>query len=159
MNDVKGAAGLNQGGSKSPSLRIVGQYVKDLSFENPHAPGSLIAGESPPEIGVTVNVNARPISHNDFEVEIKLEAKAMGKEEKVLFVAELCYAGVFRLENIPPEIMQPMLVVECPRLIFPFARQILSDITQNGGFPPVMLDPVDFGLIYHRRLQNSAPIT
>jgi preprotein translocase subunit SecB len=132
----------------SPAIRILGQYVKDLSFENPNAPGSLTTTN--PEIGVTVNVGARPIADQDFEVEIKLEVKA-NKEAKAIFMAELSYCGVFRLEGVPENMLQPVLLIEGPRLLFPFARQVLADVTRDGGFPPVMLDPIDFTMLFQKR--------
>ena len=137
-----------------PSLRVMAQYVKDLSFENPNAPLSL-ADAKPPEIAVGVNVNARSLGGSDFEVELKLEAKAT-QADKAVILAELSNAGVFRIENIPQDVMQPLVLIECPRLLFPFARQILAEATRNGGFPPLMLEPIDFGQIYQRRLQANA---
>ncbi len=141
--------------SASPALRVLGQYVKDLSFENPLAPQSLASNGASPDIAVSVNVSARPLTGDDYEAEIKLDAKAT-QGERIIFIAEIVYGGVFRLENIPPEILQPMLLIECPRLLFPFARQILADATRNGGFPPVVLDPIDFGQLYQRRMQAGA---
>lgn len=140
-----------------PSLRVMGQYIKDLSFENPHAPQSL--GESKaPEIAVSVNVNARGLGGSDYEVELALEAKA-SHGEKTAFMIELSYAGVFRIENMPQDVLQPLLLIECPRLLFPFARQILAEATRNGGFPPLMLEPIDFGQIYQRRMQAGSAST
>lgn len=137
----------------APSMNILGQYLKDLSFENPNAPQSLATQEGQPEINIAVNVNARNLAPNDYEVELHLEAKASDpKAKQVVFAAELKYAGVFRLENIPEEALHPVVLVECPRMIFPFARQILADATRNGGFPPLMLDPIDFAAMYQQRL-------
>ena len=140
--------------SPQPSLRVMAQYIKDLSFENPHAPQSLGEGKAP-EIAVSVNVNARPLGGSDFEVELKLEAKG-SHGEKAAFMVELAYGGIFRIENMPQDVMQPLMLIVCPRLLFPFARQILADATRNGGFPPLMLEPIDFGQIYQRRLQAAA---
>lgn len=138
---------------KGVSLRILGQYVKDLSFENPHAPASLTKAN--PEIAVMVNVGGRQLGGNDYEVELKLEVKAT-QAEKAAFMADLTYSGAFRLENVPQDMLQPLLLIECPRLLFPFARQVLADATRNGGFPPVMLDPIDFAQMYQRRMQAGA---
>ncbi len=135
----------------APSMKILGQYLKDLSFENPNAPQSLGMQQNQPEINISVNVNARALSENDYEIELQLEAKAM-HENNVVFDAELLYCGVFRLENIPEDAMHPIILVECPRMIFPFARQILADATRNGGFPPLMLDPIDFAAMYQQRM-------
>jgi preprotein translocase subunit SecB len=137
-----------------PSIRILGQYLKDLSFENPNAPQVLAAQQGQPDINVSVNVNARNLSATDFEVELHLDAKATN-QEKVTFAAELIYAGTFRLENFPQQMLHPAVLIECPRLLFPFARQILAEATRNGGFPPLMLDPIDFASMYQRRLQQQ----
>lgn len=136
-----------------PAMKILGQYLKDLSFENPHSPQSL-SQKGQPEINVQVNVNAKPVGQNEFEVELHLEAKA-SHDGKSMFAADLLYAGVFRLENIPQEALHPIVLVECPRMLFPFARQILADATRNGGFPPLMLDPIDFASMYQRRLAEG----
>ena len=138
-----------------PSMRILGQYLKDLSFENPNAPQSLAPQQTQPEINIAVNVNARNLAPNDFEVELHLDAKAMAKE-KVVFAAEILYAGVFRLENFPQNMLHPAVLIECPRMLFPFARQILADATRNGGFPPLMLDPIDFAGMYQKRMARSS---
>ena len=136
-----------------PAMKILGQYLKDLSFENPNSPQSL-SQKGQPEINVQVNVNAKPVGQNEFEVELHLEAKA-SHDGKSMFAADLLYAGVFRLENIPQEALHPIVLVECPRMLFPFARQILADATRNGGFPPLMLDPIDFASMYQRRLAEG----
>jgi len=140
-----------------PSMRILGQYLKDLSFENPNAPQSLAPQQNAPEINIAVNVNARNLAPVDFEVELHLDAKAK-TGDKVVFAAEILYAGVFRLENFPQNMLHPAVLIECPRLLFPFARQILADATRNGGFPPLMLDPIDFAGMYQKRMsqQNTA---
>lgn len=138
----------------APQMKILGQYLKDLSFENPHAPQSLNSQAGQPEISISVNVNARTLSPTDYEVELHLEAKA-SHEQKVVFAADLLYAGVFRLENIPQEALHPVVLIECPRMLFPFARQVLADATRNGGFPPLMLDPIDFAGMYQKRLAQS----
>jgi preprotein translocase subunit SecB len=136
---------------QQPSLRILGQYLKDFSFENPNAPQSLAPQQNQPDINIAVNVNARNLGPNDFEVELHLDAKATG-EGKIIFAAELLYAGIFKLENYPANILQAAVLIECPRFLFPFARQILADATRNGGFPPLMLDPIDFVQMYQRRI-------
>lgn len=138
----------------APQMKILGQYLKDLSFENPHAPQSLNTQAGQPEISISVNVNARTLTATDYEVELHLEAKA-SHEQKVVFAADLLYAGVFRLENIPQEALHPVVLIECPRMLFPFARQVLADATRNGGFPPLMLDPIDFAGMYQKRLAQS----
>ncbi|CAN5491929.1 protein-export chaperone SecB [soil metagenome] len=144
------AAGAPQPGAL-PSMRVLGQYLKDLSFENPNAPQSLGNQQGQPDINVAVNVNARNMTPTDFEVELHLDAKAMVKD-KVIFAAEVLYAGIFRLENFPQNVLHPAVLIECPRMLFPFARQVLADATRNGGFPPLMLDPIDFAVMYQKRM-------
>jgi preprotein translocase subunit SecB len=138
-----------------PAMRILGQYLKDLSFENPNAPQTLGQQATQPDINISVNVNAKNLAPTDFEVELHLDAKAT-VQEKVIFNAELIYAGTFRLENFPQQMMHPAVLIECPRLLFPFARQILAEATRNGGFPPLMLDPIDFAAMYQKRLQQAS---
>ena len=144
-----------------PSLSVLVQYSKDFSFENPNAPQSLMQQQQQPQIGIQINVNPRQMSNTDFEVELKLEGKAE-HSGNVLFAFDLNYAGVFRLTNIPQENLGPLLMIECPRLLFPFAREIISTAISNGGFPPLMLNPVDFVGLYQRRLaemQAAQPVT
>jgi preprotein translocase subunit SecB len=139
----------------NPSMRILGQYLKDLSFENPNAPQTLAPQETQPDINISVNVNARNLAPTDFEVELHLDAKAMNGG-KVIFASELLYAGVFRLENFRQDMLHAAVLIECPRMLFPFARQIMADATRNGGFPPLMLDPIDFASMYQKRMQQAA---
>ena len=139
----------------TPTFKILGQYLKDLSFENPNAPASLAPQSSQPDINIAVNVNARNLSPTEFEVELHLDAKATGGGH-VVFAAELLYAGIFRLENFPKNVVQAAVLIECPRMLFPFARQIMADATRNGGFPPLMLDPIDFASMYQQRMKQQA---
>lgn len=138
----------------SPSLNILAQYVKDFSFENPGAPRSLQARDKAPAINISVNVNANPMSETDFDVILSLNAEAKDGD-KMLFNAELAYGGVFRVTGFPQEHMLPVLFIECPRLLFPFARQIISDATRNGGFPPLMIDPIDFAQMFTQRMAEE----
>ncbi len=138
-----------------PQLSVLTQYIKDLSFENPNSPNSLLPKEKQPEISININVNANPLSETDFEVVLNLEAKA-GEGKDLLFNCELSYAGIFRLVNIPEESKHAAVLIECPRIIFPFARQIVSEATRNGGFPPLMIDPVDFARLYQTRMAQMA---
>ena len=134
-----------------PGIHVLGQYIKDLSFENPGAPRSLRPSDKAPKLDINVNVNARPQSENEFEIELKLEAKAT-RGDDTLFIAEVTYAGLFQIRNVPQEHMHPLLLIECPRLLFPFARQIIADATRQGGFPPLMVDPIDFASLYRQRI-------
>lgn len=148
-------AAASPGNGESPSLRVLAQYIKDLSFENPHAPHSLRPQDKSPDISININVNANPLSETDFEVELKLEAGA-GVEADAMFSVELTYAGVFRLTRIPEEAVAPAILIECPRMLFPFARQIVADATRNGGFPPLMIDPVDFTALFQQRMAEQS---
>jgi len=161
--DENGANSQNQ--QAAPMLSVLAQYIKDLSFENPHAPASLRPREASPEINININVSANPLSQNDFEVTLHLDAKATdagsADGKGVVFNAELVYAGIFRIQGIPQESLQPALLIECPRILFPFARQIIAESTRNGGFPPLMIDPIDFARLYQSRMaaQNEKPAT
>lgn len=135
-------------------LNTLAQYVKDYSFENPRAPMSLQGQQEQPEINISVNVNAQAMGETEYEVSIKLEAEAKAKED-VLFNVELLYAGVFRITGIPAEHVHPVVLIECPRLLFPFARQIVAEGTRDGGFPPLMIDPVDFAALYRQRVAQE----
>ncbi|KPF42896.1 protein-export chaperone SecB [Rhizobium sp. G187] len=144
----------NNQGTTSPSLNILAQYIKDFSFENPGAPRSLQARDKAPAININVNVNANPLSDNDFDVVLTLSAEAKDGD-KVVFVTELVYGGVFRITGFPQEHMLPVLFIECPRLLFPFARQIIADASRNGGFPPLMIDPIDFAQMFAQRVAEE----
>jgi preprotein translocase subunit SecB len=149
------AANPPQANSGVPQLSCLAQYVKDLSFENPNAPRSLQQTE-PPQISVQVNVSAKPLAETDVEVELKLEGKAESSGS-VMFSFELTFAGVFRILNVPQEQVQPILMIECPRILFPFAREIVATSVRNGGYPPLLLDPIDFVSLYQQRLQAGQP--
>jgi len=136
-----------------PQLRVIAQYIKDFSFENPKAPDTLRAREKSPSITINVNVGTRQRGE-DTEVELKLDCSAVDGTEQV-FKLELSYAGLFRLVNVKPEHAPIYIMVECPRLLFPFARQIVADTTRNGGFPPLMLDPIDFVALYQRNAARA----
>jgi preprotein translocase subunit SecB len=135
---------------EAPSLRILAQFLKDFSFENPRAPDSLRAGQEQPQIEMGVEMNARSRTDGLYEVDLKLSAKAVRAAEAV-FVAELVYSGIFQIEGVPEAEMEPVLLVECPRFLFPFARRVIADATSEGGFPPFLLDPIDFGAVYMAR--------
>jgi preprotein translocase subunit SecB len=146
------------GNGGQPSIGVVAQYVKDLSFENPAAPDSLKPRQKAPEISVSVGVQPRNAGGEAYEVELRVEARALDGGE-TLFAIELVYAGLFRIQNLPQESMEPFLLIECPRLLFPFARQIISDASRNGGFPPLLLDPIDFVALYQQRMNQGQGFT
>ncbi len=154
--ESQAAGGAAQPNGPQPSLNVLAQYIKDLSFENPGAPQSMANREKGPAININVNVNANPMSETDYDVRLSLNAEA--KEEggdTVVFNVELEYGGVFRIQNFPQEHMLPLLFIECPRLLFPFARQIVADATRNGGFPPLLIDPIDFNAMFMQRMAEE----
>lgn len=137
----------------APLLNGLAQYTRDLSFENPNAPRSLTPQEKAPQISIQVNVGAQQLSETDFEVELKLEGNAK-VDDDTLFAFDLTYCGIFRAQNIPAEDLHPVVMIECPRLLFPFARQIVADAVRGGGFPPLYVDPIDFAALYRERAQQ-----
>ena len=138
-----------------PQLNVLAQYTKDLSFENPNAPASLAPQQQQPAINIQINVNANGVAENDYEVALSVEGKAESGG-KVMFSFELIYAGVFRILNVPKENLHPLVMIECPRLLFPFAREIIATAVRDGGFPPLMLDPVDFVGLYRQNMERQA---
>ena len=154
--ELKPAGTATNGDGAKAALNVLAQYVKDLSFESPGAPNSLRGRDKAPGIAINVNVNANPLSKEEFDVTLTLTAKA-SFDKDVLFNVELIYGGVFRIEGFPQEHMLPLLFIECPRLLFPFARQIIAEATRNGGVPPLMLDPIDFAALYRQRMAKEAP--
>ena len=140
-----------------PAIRIMAQFIRDLSFENPRAPESLRASTVAPQIELSVEMAARTRTDELHEVDLKLIASANASGEPV-FTLELLYGGLFQISGIAPETMEQVLLIECPRFLFPFARRIISDMTAEGGFPPFMLEPIDFAAIYAaRRAQMEQP--
>ena len=152
-DNTNGGARPEPGESKQPQINVLGQYIKDLSFENPSAPRSL-RGVGKPSIQINFNVQAQPIGEEMFEVALTLEANATG-EEGVIYNLELVYAGGFRLHNLPKEAIQPVLFIECPALLFPFVRRLVGDLSREGGFPPLLLDPIDFASLYRQRMMQT----
>lgn len=151
MAEEQTPAAENQQGSP---IVVNAQYTKDLSFEVPTAPQVFLDMQSSqPDIGINIEVNARPAGDNLFEVELSVTANCK-VAEKTGFILELLYAGLFTI-NVPEEHRQAVLLIECPRLLFPFARNIIADVTRDGGFPPVMLGQVDFVGMYQRQLQQA----
>ena len=152
--EAKEAASNGNCNGAAPTLNVLAQYVKDLSFESPGAPQTLRARDKAPGINIGVNVNANPLSETEFDVVLTLNAKAAFDKE-VLFNVELVYGGVFNIKGFPQEHMLPILFIECPRLLFPFARQIIAECTRNGGFPPLMLDPIDFAQMFQQKIAED----
>lgn len=133
-------------------IQVLAQYVKDLSFENPAAPMSLQGQKPALEVGV--DVQARGLGIDQYEVSIRIRADAKSANQTI-FVCELTYAGVFMLKNITQENIQPVLLIECPRQLFPFARRVVADTTRDGGFPPLLLDPIDFMTLYRAQMAQQ----
>lgn len=138
---------------QSAELSILVQYIKDLSFESPNAPVSLQGPGENPKLDVNVNVQASAQSDDIFEVSLNFEANA-SSDDGVIYKIELVYAGVFRISGVPDHLLQPVLFIDCPTLLFPFMRRIIADMTQEGAFPPLLLDPVDFAGLYRQNAEQ-----
>jgi len=129
-------------------------YIKDLSFESPTAPQSLQGPGQNPQLRVSVNVNAGPRGEDAYEVALQLEVHA-SSDQGVIYNVELLYGGLFRLRGVPENMLQPVLFVDCPTILFPFVRRVLADVIRDGGFPPLLLDPIDFPRLYARNLAQA----
>jgi len=151
MTDIDSGAGAPEAAAE-PGIRILAQFIRDLSFENPRAPESLraTAAAIAPQIDMGVEMKATGRDDGLFEVELTLSARAT-RDAGPVFHVELLYGGVFAIEGVPPEELEPVLLVECPRFLFPFARRIIADVTSEGGYPPFLIDPIDFAAVYAAR--------
>jgi preprotein translocase subunit SecB len=152
--DFNATGGNGSDAATQPGIRILAQFVRDLSFENPRAPESLRGGTAQPQMDIGVELNAKGRDDGLFEVELKLNARA-AREGETVFHIELVYAGLFQVFGVSREDIEPVLMIECPRYLFPFARRLVSDLSAEGGFPPFMMEPIDFGGIYAARLAQS----
>jgi len=147
-----GDAGAADATQEPPNVRIVAHFVRDLSFENVAAQeGSEAKGT--PEIAVQVNLDASTVSETRYQVAMKINATAKSGEA-TRFLVELDYVGVFDITNVPQDRIHPFLFIECPRQILPYARRVISDVTRDGGYPPLMLDNVDFSTLYRAKLEE-----
>ena len=150
--DSNNGGGANPQAGQDPSLQLVGQYVKDLSFENP----GLGMQVQRPQIDLAVDLQARRNGEtNQYEVMLKLRINATD-EQRPMFLLELAYGGMFALNNVPEDSIQPILLIECPRLLFPFARRIVADVVRDGGLPPLLIEPIDFVTLYRSKLAEAA---
>ena len=140
---------------QGPMLSVLAQYTKDQSFENPGAPNSLRSGLPAPQIGVNIEIGRQMMEDDTVEVTLMLKAEAR-RENDVAFIAELEYSGLFAFQGVGLEEIQPLIMIECPRMLFPFARQIMAQMTQNGGYPPIMLEPPDFAAMFREELMRRA---
>ncbi len=137
-------------------VRVIAQFIRDLSFENPGAPESLRGGNQP-EIDMGVEMNARGRTDGLFEVDLKLSARATRGSEAVFHV-EVVYGGLFQVTGVTEDDLEPVLLIECPRFLFPFARRVIADVTSEGGFPPFLIDPIDFGGVYAQRKAQAGGV-
>jgi preprotein translocase subunit SecB len=157
MADTSAANGGNvraaDSGQNHPQVNVMGQYIKDLSFECPDAMRFFRGGPGKnPNLQINFNVQVRNLQEDAYEVALSLEGEAKS-DEGVLYKIELIYAGAFLLRNLPQDAIQPILFIECPALLFPFVRRIVADLSREGGFPPLLLDPIDFAGLYRRQAE------
>jgi preprotein translocase subunit SecB len=151
-NGPNGGGDTNMG-AEGARIQIIGQYVKDLSFENPGAPMTLTAR---PQIDLGVDLQARRLDPERYEVELKLRVSAKA-EDKPVFLLEMVYAGLFHIQSAPEELLQPILLIEGPYMLFPFARRIVADVIRDGGMPPLMIEPIDFTALYRAKTGQTQP--
>ena len=155
MSDETGAPQtLSNGADNTPQIGLINQYVKDLSFENPNAP-HVFNWQEQPQIDIQFNIGADRLSDDVHEVQLKIEVTAKGPAGTA-FAVELLYGALFGIRNVPEDQLQPFMLAEAPRLLFPFARRVLADAVRDGGFPPLLLDPIDFGGLYAQQAQAAA---
>jgi preprotein translocase subunit SecB len=154
VTDPQTPAPNGEAETAQPAVRVIRQFVRDVSFENPRAPESF-AGETQPQIEMGVELNARGREDGLFDVELKLSATAK-RGSDTAFHVEVVNAGLFQVMNAPQEVIEQILLIECPRFLFPFSRRLISDLTTEGGFPPLQLDPIDFAAVYASRQQQLA---
>ena len=132
---------------QQPTFAVRGQYIKDLSFESPHAPNSLVQMPQKPSIDINFDIKTQKLQDNFYEVTLLISARALN-EESTLFLIDLAYAGIFALSGIPADKLEQVVMIDCPFVLFPFARRVIADVSRDGGFPPLMLDPIDFHALY-----------
>jgi preprotein translocase subunit SecB len=158
MADNNNSPGANEGAQPDPKTieaQIVGQFIKDLSFENPNVEKLLTGTGETPNIKIEINVSGKKLQNELFESAIDFKAVASTKDGTI-YDLEIVYAGLFRIRQIPEQALEPFLLINCPTLIFPFLRRLVADITREGGFPPLLLDPIDFAQLFMRRMKEQA---
>lgn len=155
MADQDPSTPINGGGEPDnlPQVGAIAQYIKDMSVENPSAP-TVFQWQTQPQLDVQFNLNVNRVGEEVHEVVLKIDLKA-ASDEGSHFIVELAYAGLFGIRNVPEDALPPFLLVEAPRMLFPFARQIVAEQVQNLGFPPVLLDPIDFAAAYVAQLEAA----
>ena len=152
-NGTNGAA-TQQAAQPQVQVRILSQYVKDLSFENPIVRKLMASPGESPNLKVEVNVNAERVEGDVFESAIEFKATATNNIGTI-YVLEVVYAGLFKVESMPEQSLEPFLLISAPTTIFPFLRRLVADVTREGGYPPLLLDPIDFASLFMRRLQEN----
>jgi len=140
--------------TNGPQIRVLAQYIKDLSFENPNALESLKGGQPAPAIDLGIDVQARRGQGDAYEVDLNINARA-ARGDKIAFLCELTFTGLFQFVNVPQDSLEPLLLVEAPRMLFPFARRIVAEATRDGGFPPLYIDPIDFMSLYQSQIASK----
>jgi preprotein translocase subunit SecB len=148
-----GAAGMQQG---EPRVQIAAQFVRDLSFESPNVENLITGPGDNPNLNVEINVNGKHIRDGLFESVIDFKAHATN-DAGVIYDLEVVYGGMFKVENIPQDSLEPFLLVECPTILFPFLRRLVADLTREGGFPPLFIDPINFAGLYMQRKAQTPP--
>jgi preprotein translocase subunit SecB len=151
---VGNGGGAAPGAGQQVQVRVMAQYVKDLSFECPNVHKLIETQGEAPELRVEVNVNASKVANSAFESVINFKAQATAKVGTI-YDLELSYAGLFHVENLPEQALEPFLLIECPQLLFPFVRRLVADLTREGGFPPLLLDPIDFAALFRQRVAQE----
>jgi preprotein translocase subunit SecB len=141
-------------GNIAPQLALRAQYIKDLSFENPHAPSSLLGLKEPPKIDLNMDLGAQRLSEDMFELTMQFNIRALA--ERTVFLVDMVYAGIFSMTGIPDDQLEPVLLIECAHQLYPFARRIISDVTRDGGYPPLLLEPIDFARLYIEKRKPTA---
>jgi preprotein translocase subunit SecB len=148
------AAAGSEGAAQGPKFEIVHQYIKDLSLEVPGAP-QIFQTQSPPEVAVNVDVGVQPAGENDYEIVLRIDARGQSGGNQ-LFIVELAYGGLFRTAGeVPQEHLQALLMIEGPRMLFPFARNVVATVTRDGGLPPLMISPIDFVQMFRNRIARA----
>ncbi|HET6537639.1 MAG TPA: protein-export chaperone SecB [Sphingopyxis sp.] len=148
------AAPLQNGDDTAPTIGLISQYVKDLSFENPSAP-AVYQWQSAPQLDVQFNIGADAVGEGVYEVVLKIDVSSKA-EEGTAFIIDLKYAGLFGVRHVPDDQLQPFFLAEAPRILFPFARRVIADAVRDGGFPPLLLEPIDFHGLFMQQVQAQA---
>jgi len=150
---------MNAGEPVNPkqSFTVKGQYIKDLSFENPHAPQSLMVAAAKPAIEINVDLKAQKLQETVFEMTLHIAVRAIA-DNTTLFLVDLAYAGIFEVNNVPDTHIEPLIMIDCPFVLFPFARRVIADVTRDGGFPPLLLDPIDFAALFMQNKGKSGAV-